>query len=273
MQATLRRSFGDLTFNLGYTWSHSIDNSSSRFEPTFYDPLNPGLSRASSNFDIRQAMVLSYVYAIPLFRHSTGLMHTLLGGWQWSGITIAQTGLPFSVYDGSQFGDNAGVANGVSVSAFPDVVGNPNKVTPAVQSQFQQTGLFGKLLYNPTAFQIPVGLTYGTATRNMMRMPGRLNFDMGLFKRFEFKERYAFEFRWETFNTFNHTQLDSINGSNPGASGGSGGFVGMPNTPSTCATTSPTTGQTIPDPTCGGFLVLNGAHNPRIMQFGLRFQF
>ena len=29
------------------------------------------------------------------------------------------------------------------------------------------------------------------------------------------------------------------------------------------------------DPSCagGGFLVLDGAHNPRIMQFGLRFQF
>ena len=272
LQATLRRSFGDLTFNLGYTWGHSIDDSSDRYDPGFYNPLDPRQSRANSNFDIRQSMSLSYVYALPFFRHNSGFVHTMLGGWQWSGITIAQTGAPFSVTNGSVYGDNAGVAGNVGIASFPDVVGNPNSVPAALQSQFQQTGLFGKLLYNTTAFQIPVGLTYGDATRNMLRMPGRLNFDMGLFKRFEFKEHYAFEFRWETFNTFNHTQLDSFSGTNPGGSGGAGGTIGMPNTPSTCTTTSGS-GQTIPDPTCGGFLVLNGAHNPRIMQFGLRFQF
>ena len=272
LQAVLRRSYGDLTFNLGYTWSHSIDTASDRYDPGFYDPTNLRLSRASSNFDVRQAMALSYVYAIPLFRHSSGLIHAMLGGWQWSGITIAQTGVPFSAVDGTQYGDNAGVAANVGIAAFPDVVGNPNSVPAAIQSQFQATGLFGKLLYNTTAFQTPVGLTYGDATRNMLRMPGRLNFDMGLFKTFQFKERYAFEFRWETFNTFNHTQLDSFSGTNPGGSGGAGGTIGMPNTPSTCSTTS-SSGQTISDPTCGGFLVLNGAHNSRIMQFGLRFQF
>jgi hypothetical protein len=126
--------------------------------------------------------------------------------------------------------------------------------------------LFGKLQYNPIAFTEPVGLTFGDATRNMLRMPGRLNFDMGLFKRFEFKERYAFEFRWETFNTFNHTQLDSFSGTNPGGSGGAGGSVGMGCNPSAALALGS-------DPTCGGFLVLNGSHLPRIMQFGLRFQF
>ncbi len=265
LQVTARRTFGDLTFDFSYTWSHSIDNSSDRYDAGFYDPLNLSLSRASSNFDVRHAMSLSYVYALPLFRHSSGLKRTLLGGWQWSGITVAQTGAPFSVTNGSQYTDNAGVAGNVGIPSFPDVVGNPNSVPAAVQQGFQATGLFGRLLYNPTAFDIPAGLTYGNATRNMLQMPGRLNFDMGLFKRFEFKERYAFEFRWETFNTFNHTQLDSFSGTNPGGSGGAGGQIGMP-----CSPPSVPAGG---DPTCGGFLVLNGAHNPRIMQFGLRFQF
>jgi hypothetical protein len=145
-------------------------------------------------------------------------------------------------------------------------VGNPNQVPADVQQAFHTFGPFGKLQYNPLAFDVPVGLTFGNATRNMLRMPGRLNFDMGLFKRFEFKERYAFEFRWETFNTFNHTQLDSFSGTNPGGSGGAGGAVSL---------ACPLSQAQAPaaDPTCGGFLVLNGSHNPRIMQFGLRFQF
>jgi hypothetical protein len=268
LQATGRRTVGDLTFSASYTWGHSIDNSSDRYDTGFANSYNPNLYRASSNFDIRQSFSLSYVYALPLFRHSSGWKHTLLGGWQWSGITVAMTGAPFSVSNGTQYSDNAGVANGISgvIPSFPDVVGNPNAVPTAVQQAFGATGLFGKLLYNPTAFTLPVGLTFGDAARNMLRMPGRLNFDMGLFKTFEFKERYAFEFRWETFNTFNHTQLDSFSGTNPGGSGGAGGNLGMGCNPGAALTAGS-------DPTCGGFLVLNGAHNPRIMQLGLRFQF
>jgi hypothetical protein len=266
LQATAKRSFGDLTFSAAYTWSHSIDNSSDRYDTNFVDSFNPASNRASSNFDIRNAFTLTYVYALPFFKHDTGLKHTLLGGWQWSGITIAQTGAPFTVSNGTTYSDNAGVANGVGTGSYPDVVGNPNQVPAAVQQAFQATGLFGKLNYNPVAFDIPVGLTFGNATRNMLRMPGRLNFDMGLFKRFEFKERYAFEFRWETFNTFNHTQLDSFSGTNPGGAGGAGGAISMG-----CSPVQALAAGT--DPTCGGFLVLNGSHNPRIMQFGLRFQF
>jgi hypothetical protein len=266
LQVTGRRTFGDLTFSASYTWSHSIDNSSDRYDTNFANSYDPQANRASSNFDIRQAFALSYVYALPFFTHSSGWKKTLLGGWQWSGITIAQTGAPFTVNNGSTYSDNAGVANGVGTGSYPDVVGNPNSVPASVQSAFQATKLFGKLLYNPTAFDIPVGLTFGNAARNMVNMPGRLNFDMGLFKTFEFKERYALQFRWETFNTFNHTQLDSFSGTNPGGSGGAGGAVAMP-----CSPPSSFAGGG--DPTCGGFLVLNGAHLPRIMQFGLRFQF
>ena len=270
LQVTGTRTLGDLTFSASYAWSHSIDDSSDRYDTGFANSYDLNAYRASSNFDVRHSLSLSYVYAFPFFRHSGGWKQTLLGGWQWSGITVAQTGVPFSVSNGTTYTDNAGVANGVNggsvIASFPDVVGNPNVVPANVQQAFQNASLFGKLLYNPTAFDIPVGLTFGTATRNMLRVPGRLNFDMGLFKRFAFKERYAFEFRWETFNTFNHTQLDSFSGTNPGGSGGAGGSVSMG-----CSPVAALAAGT--DPTCGGFLVLNASHLPRIMQFGLRFQF
>jgi Carboxypeptidase regulatory-like domain len=269
LQATARRTMGDLTFSASYAWSHSIDDSSDRYDGSFPNSYDPRLTRASSNFDIRQSFSLSYVYAFPFYKHDSGWKHTLLGGWQWSGITVALTGAPFSVANGTQYSDNAGLANGAGyqvVPSFPDVVGNPNTVPAAVQQSFQASGFFGKLLYNPTAFTLPVGLTIGNAERNMLRMPGRLNFDMGLMKRFEFKERYAFEFRWETFNTFNHTQLNSFSGTNPGGNAGQGGNIAMGCDPVAAQSSGG-------DPTCGGFLVLNGSHLPRIMQFGLRFQF
>jgi len=255
LQLSARRTVGDLTLSASYTFSHSIDNSSDRSDALFVDPANPGISRASSNFDIRHAFSLSYVYALPFFKQP-GMAHTFLGGWQVSGITTALSGSPFTVSNGSTYADNAGLANGISgaVLSFPNVVGNPNSVTQAQRQAYAAAQVFGVLDYNPDAYALPVGLTVGDSGRNTLRLPGRLNFDFGLFKRFAFKERYAFEFRWENFNVFNHTQLDAIGGSTSSSGTGANASLGCFN----CVSTA---------------LVLNGAHNPRIMQFGLRFQF
>jgi hypothetical protein len=266
LQISARRSIGDLTVSANYTFSHSIDDSSDRGDALFVDPSDAARNRASSNFDVRHLFTLSYVYAIPLFKQP-GVLHTLLGGWQASGITTATSGLPFTVTNGTTYGDNAGVANGISggVGSYPDVQGNPNNPTEAEKAAVAAAGTFGVLRYNPAAFTLPVGLTYGDSNRNILRMPGLVNFDFGLFKRFAFKEKYAFEFRWENFNVFNHVNLNQLAGS--ASAGGAGlnagmGCVGGAN-------------NNAGDPSCAssGFLVLNGAHAPRIMQFGLRFQF
>ena len=254
LQIGVRRSVGDLTLSASYTYSHSIDDSSDRGDALFVDPNNPGLSRGSSNFDIRHAFTLSYVYALPFFK-APGITHTLLGGWQVSGITTALSGPPFTLSTGSSaFPDNAGLANGIggSVAAFPDLVANPNTVTAAQRAAY--AGTFGVLDYNPDAFAQPVGLTVGNFGRNRLSLPGRLNFDFGLFKRFPIKEKYAFEFRWENFNVFNHTQLDAIGGST--SASGTGAIAALD-----CYSCN------------SQVLLLNQAHNPRIMQFGLRFQF
>ncbi len=264
LQVALRRSLGDLTLSASYTYSHMIDSSSDRGDPAFYSPYDPGLSRASSNYDIRHAFSLSYVYALPFFKKA-GALHTALGGWQISGIATAQTGLPFTVTNASTYSDNAGVAQGIGgVSSYPNVVGDISAVTSAEKAAYAAGGKPGVLAYNPAAFALPVGLTFGDAARNEFRMPGRFNNDFGLFKRFAFRERYAFEFRWENFNVFNHTQFNAISGSTNTQAVGAN--VGMG-----CAGTT-ATGL---DPTCAtsGFLLLDGTHLPRIMQFGLRFQF
>jgi hypothetical protein len=266
LQVALRRTVGDLTLTASYTYSHAIDNSSDRYDALFVDSTNPNLARATSNFDVRHAFTLSYVYALPFFK-AAGPAHTLLGGWQISGITTALSGSPFTVSNGTTYPDNAGVANGVSsgtLSSFPLLVDNPNSVTQAQRDLYAQNSVFGVLNYNPGAFALPTGLTFGTVSRNNFTLPGRINFDFGLFKRFAFKERYAFEFRWENFNVFNHTQLNAINGSANASGAGS-------TTSMTCVGVNNNAG----DPSCAsvGFLVLDSAHNPRIMQFGLRFQF
>jgi hypothetical protein len=261
LQVELNRTLGDLTFSASYTYSHSLDDSSDRFDGGFVNSYDLPGQHASSNFDERHVFTLSYVYALPFFKQP-GWTHTLLGGWQASGITTAQTGVPFTVSDGSTFGDNAGVAKGSGTSAYLDVVGNPNVVPASQQAQFAGTGQFGVLRYNPAAFDLPTGLTFGNSGRNELRLPGQINFDFGLLKRFAFKERYAFEFRWENFNIFNHVNLNQLSGGTSSGGAGLGGADGCP-------------AFNAGDPSCAGngFLVLDGAHSPRIMQFSLRFSF
>jgi Carboxypeptidase regulatory-like domain/TonB-dependent Receptor Plug Domain len=248
VQTTAQRTYGDLTLSLAYTYSHSIDDSSDRYDGAFVNAYDYARNRGSSGFDQRHSLAISYVYALPFFKGS-GLTHAMLGGWQLSGITIAQTGTPINITNGTDFGDNAGVANGVGTGSRPEQVGNVYS-----QSKTNVPGVFGPLFFNPSAFERPIGLTFGNVGRNTLYQPGRLNFDFGLFKKFAFTEKTGMDFRWENYNLFNHTQFNSIDGSMD------------------CAPVGSTAG----DPTCLGtssFLHSTSAHAPRRMQFGLRLYF
>lgn len=267
-QASLRHTAGRLQLNASYTWSHSIDDSSDRFDSGFVNSYDIAASRASSNFDQRHIFNLSYVYDLPFFNHGSGLTRTLLGGWEWSGITTFSTGSPFTVANGV-FSDNAGVANGTSSTAsFPDLIGNPNTSGPT-QTLGPQTA---PLLLNPGAFAAPRGLTFGDAGRNSVRNPNRTNFDMALIKNFKIKESMGLEFRAEAFNVFNHTEFGYF-----GGTGGSAAF-NTSNLNSGTATTGCYAGanNSAGDPSClasSTFLNMLAAHNPRILQLALKFSF
>ncbi len=155
-QATARRTVGDLTLSFAYTYSHSIDNSSDRFDGAFVDSYNIARNRGSSSFDVRHNLAISYVYALPFYKGS-GLAHTVLGGWQVSGITIAQTGMPFSVTNGTDFGDNAGVANGVLNFDFGLFKRFSFGETKAIDFRWENFNLFNHTQYDEISGAGPGG--------------------------------------------------------------------------------------------------------------------
>jgi hypothetical protein len=245
MEASVRRSVGQLTVSAAYTYSHSIDDSSDRGDGTFVNSYNFAANRASSNFDQRHVFNFSYVWDIPLFRQP-GIANKLLGGWQWSGITTVATGSPFNPVFNT---DNAGVANAVAGSGSrPDLVGNPRSGIVQVSGSG-----FGPLLYNPAAYAAPRGLTFGDVGRNTLTNPRRTNFDMALFKHFAIRESLAFEFRAEAYNVFNHTEWGAL-------AGGGGSGANVVNSGTNVFNSS-------------GFLNINTAHNPRILQLGAKLLF
>ena len=253
LQVSVRRSVGSLQVSGAYTYSHSIDDASDRFDASFVDSSNPSANRASSNFDERHIFTGSYIWDLPFFK-APGLANKILGGWGFSGIASLQSGTPFSaVSSGSSgsFTDNAGVGNGLASSGSrPDLIGDPR--SGVVQPPMLQEG-FGPLLYNPAAFALPRGLTFGDAGRNILNNPRRINFDMALSKRFVIRESMAFEFRAEAFNVFNHTQFGAI-------SGDSGSGANAVNSDS----------NKFPS---NNYLFTGTAHNARILQLSLKFVF
>jgi hypothetical protein len=242
LQVGVARYFGRLNGSLAYTYGHSIDDGSDGSFTEIINGYNPQGSLASSNFDQRHILELSLIYDLPFFEQP-GLLHTLLGGWQISDLTGFQTGTPFSVANLTN-ADNAGTGNSVStVTSYPDITGNPH-ARAAVRHPASAPG---PRLYNNDAFVAPRGLTYGNAGRNVLNLPRRTNFDMGLFKNFAVRESMNFEFRAEAFNVFNHTQWSGID------------------TSSCYSNVSGCTDST--------FLTANAAHNPRILQLAAKFIF
>jgi hypothetical protein len=239
-QTTLRKVQGPLTLAVAYTYSHSIDNASDRSDATFVNSFNLKGNRASSNFDQRHLLHISYIYDLPLLKFFNAFLHAadddptnqdansaghtydparwqnskvvknVLDGWQLSGLTLFETGIPFTVINnGSPTGisalDNAGVANGVGSGSYPDLSGI------SAHSRKPQGGnnskSVGPLLLNPAAFVAPRGLTFGNAGRNSLNNPRRWNSDMALLKHFPVYQRVNAEFRAEAFNVFNTTQF------------------------------------------------------------------
>ena len=235
LQFSLRRTSGPLTLDVAYTFSHSLDNSSDKFDSNFVNSYNVKGSYASSNFDQRHILTVAWVYDLPFFR-TAGLAHSLLGGWQYAGIMTAQSGEPFSVLNGV-YGDSAGVANGVGTGSYADIVGDPHNVAP---HQFSpDPAIKGPLLFNPNAYVQTQGLTFGDSGRNSLNIPFRTDFDMSVYKVFKPMEKLDTQFRLEGFNVFNHTQWSGVNNS-----------IGS-----------------------DYFLFPNGAHTARVLQLGLKLIF
>ena len=264
-QVSARKTAGALQLSLAYTWSHSIDDSSDRYDGDFVNTYDPAANRASSAFDIRHMFNLGWVYDLPFFR-KPGVANKILGGWQYSGIVTALTGTPYSPTNSANYSDNAGVGNGVGTGSYPDLIGNPNSGIPNVP-----LAGFGPLHSNPGAFAAPQGLTFGNAGRNSLRNPGYYNFNMALYKNIAVNEYMHFEFRAEAFNIFNHTEWGPIGGAS-GGSAAANGFSSSTNAMGCYGGPNNSAG----DPSCLGssnFLYIGVAHPARILQLGLKLIF
>ncbi len=196
-----RRRFKDgLLFDANWTWSHSIDDASdpgttlneTNLPQNVY---NLAQEKASSSFDHRHRVVVSFIYQLPLAAKKKGLMHSLLGQWQAGGNFAAQSGAPFTVNIAS---DQANV--GAGPAQRPDAHGNPNAGPKTPQAWF-----------DTSVFSLPALYTFGNAPRNALIGPGLQEFDLSLQKDFRLNEASKLQFRVEAYNVFNHPNFNIPN--------------------------------------------------------------
>jgi hypothetical protein len=207
-----------LSYGAYYTWSHQIDSTQGSVDvdnnnPS-YNPWDLKYDKGSGALDRRSILNINYAYKLPFFAHADHLTHTLLGGWEIAGTAITETGLPWAgqVAPGDGGSDTVGLGGDYRIR--PNLSGRPvytkGKTTFGTVTGYQWV--------SNTNFSQPVAawnggpnLGFGNAGKDAVVGPGRTNFSTSVYKSFAFSERSGFEFRVETFNTFNHTQFNSFN--------------------------------------------------------------
>lgn len=240
-----RTSYG-LTLTNSYTYSHCIDNGSGLRVNS--NPFSAAYDRGNCDQDVRHSYVGSAIYALPWYREQRGFVGHVLGGWDIAPLVTLQTGLPFDITDG---GDRSLTGAG---DDRPDYIGgNVQFVDPRSNQYGLENSYFngnggGTATADANPYFRRVGSggsvakgagRYGNLGRNVFHGPGLLNTDLRVQKQIRLTEAQSLFFRAEAFNFFNHTQFFNPNSAI--------------------------------DSTTFGRVTL--AHDPRLVQFTLRYQF
>jgi hypothetical protein len=242
LQTTVtKRLSNGLDFQGSYTYSKDLDFTSgaggSSLDLDFLgnDQTNPRESHGLNDFDREHRFVLSFVYEPPKLETGPYLLQRTLSEWEFSGVSVLQSGLPITVFDstaGSVYG-NVLPSRGECTGAEPGASGS----------------LFGRInrYFNPAAFAPPPSIGDGTGFGNcgvgILRGPSELNLDLGIHRNFAVTEWSTLQFRAEFFNFTNTPKFDRPNGDYAGGS-------------------SPAFG-----------VISSTVSNPRIIQFALKYSF
>lgn len=234
LQVSLQKRFaGKSMVDVNYTWSRAMTNAQSDRSNAPQNTYDINAEYGRSALDRNQILTADFIYELPFMRSQRHLVGHVAGGWEVSGIVSMNSGLPYTAGIGNGIDPGGlGILASSAASTRPDQIGDPNS------GPGRHTFLHW---FNTAAFApVPTGaFRPGNAHPGSINGPGFQRWDLSMFKNFKVTEGSAFQFRAETFNTFNHTNFDSISTST----------------------------------TAGVYGQVTATRDPRIMQVGLKFSF
>jgi hypothetical protein len=227
LQVKVQKRFtGGASISAGYTYAKlisSTDTLTGWLESSdadvwgVSDPNNLSLEKSLSSNDVRNRLVVSYVYDIPVGRGKAILPNisragdAVVGGWGLEGITTFQTGWPIA------FGENTNTNTPFGFGQRPTVVAGCNrKSRPSGKSVIQAE-------FNTACFaQTPIAQFGDSRNDAVVKGPGADNWDTSIFKSVSLTKdgRASLQFRAEFFNVWNRTQFGLPNATQGGGSFG-----------------------------------------------------
>jgi hypothetical protein len=201
-----RRMSAGLQAMVGYTYSHSLDNSSSDQDIGTNDSAQAKLASlyASSDFDIRHTMNAAVTYNIPTASSFSPTLKNILGHWSVDSIFHYRTAPPVNIFASYNYIIN----NANFIPQRPDVVpGQPYYLSgSACAANNGGQGCPGGKSLNPAAFANPASLNVqGDLGRNALRAYGLIQEDLTIRREFPLhREGMKLQFRADAFNLTNH---------------------------------------------------------------------
>lgn len=248
LQVTVNRRYAHGLFLGGaYTWGKALGVTTNEGDWIRIDGQTRKYNYGPLGFDRRHTFAVNYIYEFPFLFKPNSFLHTMVDGWQVSGITRFQTGAEFTPSASLPGYSNANITGSYSEGWRVQLVGNPYGGT--------SHDPYHRL--NPQVFQAPsIGNIGSGIGLNSLTGPGINNTDLSLEKKFHVRERSEIQLRCDAFNVFNHPQFNGIN--------------------SSCTLSGPgQTGCTNPagPGNLTGFGSVSGANDPRILQLSTRIKF
>ncbi len=212
------------TLLAAYTFGKCLDSGTYNVDTVYV--ASPLRMYGPCSFNIKHNLVISYVYQLPFGRGQALLgnlpswENAIVGGWQATGITTMQSGLPFTPIISTDTANTGIGAQRPNVVGKPTILKNPScwffvKANSACTA-LDPTGV--------SVFSVPAQYTYGNGGRNTMTADNLINWDFSLTKIFSMGNDRSLEFRGEFFNIFNRTTFGvpsaTVNSSSGGSVGG-----------------------------------------------------
>jgi hypothetical protein len=276
-----------------YTYSHALDEQSGL--GLFYNgsnALNLRSGYGSADFDRTHVLNFNYVYRLPDFVHEHNVESYFANGWSLVGLTVLQSGQPYSIVDYS------GAIGSIYYSTFDGITNPIVPLAPGCTAKSAKTGSSGafyvgdgKTALNPACFTLPIlapgslngaiptsdpyetGFT--TGQRNIFRQAFQKRADASLLKVTKFNDRYSLKYTFDVYNLTNTSSFDV-----PGDDVAQNAFynpfpkAGTPVLPGTCnAAGQGTVSGSFYSCPSGLGIVTHTIGSPRQVQMSLQFVF
>jgi Carboxypeptidase regulatory-like domain len=216
-----------------YTWSHALDEQSDI--GIFFTGDNPDKLRdsyASADFDRTNVFSANFQFTLPNTAKAKSALSYVTNGWNMTGIGIAQSGQPYSLYE------FYGAVGSVFVGNYPNLMNpvlpikNPNNPKSAYTGNTgDKRGSGGSYIPTIDPTQVAInflqpgqdGIPVSTGSdpqdiyetdfapsdqRNLFRQPFQKRLDLSFRKNFQISDKFSLLYSFNIFNVSNTTSLD-----------------------------------------------------------------